>query len=59
MKAIQLQVFAVRTEKAGREQQWQTLAEVPGQKVPSTMTAKWGWAMPSNGPALADPANWG
>lgn len=37
----------------------QTLAEVPGQKVPSTVTAKWGWAMPSNGPALADPANWG
>lgn len=56
MKAIQLQVFAVRTEKAGREQ---TLAEVPGQKVPSIVTAKWGWAMPSNGPALADPANWG
>lgn len=45
MKAIHFQVFAVRTEKAGKEQPARHWQRCQGQKVPKTVTAKWGWAL--------------
>lgn len=47
MKAIHLQVFAVRTEKAGKEQHARHWQRYQGQEVPKTETAKRGSAMPS------------